>query len=441
MKRPLFLLFIFLLATRFAGGQTVMNDSTAAQVTATAQQYADSLAHLGDYFRNWRYTGSDTLSNPYYALLFSAPTFYSSAIHDILGTLPNTKLVCPTLPSPAWHAHLLRDNTNKALTYVYTQQPWIVQHSDMTTAHEPSVSIETEVKPPVKLSERAEADHSVKTRELKVPDMEIEIRKPNFWIFKGDVSFQLMQNYVSSNWYKGGESNHALLAAATIQANYDNKQKLTFNNKLEMKLGFQSSHSDEKHKYKTNSDLIRLTNELGLRATKHWFYSAMLQTWTQFYRGYHKNDDKVYSDIMSPFESLLTLGMKYSLETRNKRFKVDVNISPFAAHLLYVGRPSLRQTFGLPGSDRAKFEYGSNITATHAWTICKNVTWKGRFYYYTNYDKAQVEWENTFNLQVNKFLSTQLFLYPRFDDGVARKGDSSYFQFTEQLSVGLNISL
>ena len=97
-----------------------------------------------------------------------------------------------------------------------------------------------------------------------------------------------MQNYVSDNWYKGGESNHSMLSSLLFQVNYDNKTKLTFNNKLEMRLGFQSTRGDTYHKYLTNSDLLRLTNQLGLKASKHWSYSVMLQSWTQFCRSYKR---------------------------------------------------------------------------------------------------------------------------------------------------------
>jgi hypothetical protein len=72
--------------------------------------------------------------------------------------------------------------------------------------------------------------------------------------------------------------------------------------------------------------------------------------------------------------------------------------------------------------------------------MAKNISWSGRIYYYTNYEKVQLEWENTFNLAINKYLSTKLYLYPRFDDSVNRKEGDSYLQFNELLSFGLNMS-
>lgn len=82
--------------------------------------------------------------------------------------------------------------------------------------------------------------------------------------------------------------------------------------------------------------MIRMTNKLGLRATKHWYYTFMLQSWTQFYRGYRSNDTKVYSDFMSPFENLFSIGMDYKFNCKN--FDMSAAISPIAANFKYVDR-------------------------------------------------------------------------------------------------------
>ena len=58
--------------------------------------------------------------------------------------------------------------------------------------------------------------------------------------------------------------------------------------------------------------------------------------------------------------------------------------------------------------------------------------------YFTTYDKVIANWENTFNFQLNRYLSTKFFLHTRFDDGVTLTEDNkSYFQFKEMLTFGL----
>ena len=179
-----------------------------------------------------------------------------------------------------------------------------------------------------------------------------------------------------------------------------------------------------------------MTNKFGLQATKRWYYTLTLQSWTQFYPGYKKNDPKVYSDFMSPFESLLTIGMDYKLNIKN--FNISASLSPLASKFKYVDRSAIAPSFGINDGGKTNFDYGSNITINYTWAICKNISWKGRIYYFTDYSNSQIEWENTFNLKINKFLSTKLFVYPRFDDSVNKKDSHSYFQLNETLSIGFD---
>ena len=98
----------------------------------------------------------------------------------------------------------------------------------------------------------------------------IYVEKPDFWKFSGDYGLQLFQNYVSDNWYKGGESNYSMLATVTLQANYNNKQRFRWDNKLELRLGLQNSHGDTLHTVRTSEDLIRYTGKVGIQASKRW---------------------------------------------------------------------------------------------------------------------------------------------------------------------------
>ena len=420
-KSSLILCGLFIYLT--LGAQTARR--SVSRLEGVVSAYADSLRRLSDKFAKWHYDKVDTLSNPYYFPLFTANTYYDDVPRRFFSLTDHNKS----------RQLAALDRISHILLSAYAKHPELIQHISDSRPDTLKPLIPGEVKP------KPTIVHKDLEPGIDVPETNwgIHVRKPNFWEFKTNFAFQLMQNYVSDNWYKGGESNHSMLSSLLFQVNYDNKTRLAFNNKLEMRLGFQSTRGDTYHKYLTNSDLLRLTNELGLKASKHWSYSVMLQSWTQFCKSYKKNDRTIYSDFMSPFESLLSVGMKYSVT--KQKFNFEVVISPVAWDYRYVDRLSLSPSFGLASGRHSKIEYGANITMNHAWTIVKNVNWSGRLYYYTNYHRTQVEWENTFNFIINKYLSSQFFLYPRFDDSVVPSAGGSYFQFKEYLSIGLNINL
>jgi hypothetical protein len=268
-----------------------------------------------------------------------------------------------------------------------------------------------------------------------IPDT-VMVQVPKFWTYKGDGFLQFMQNYVSGNWYKGGESNYSMVGALTLEANYDNKNKWKWDNKLELKLGFLRSRTDTLHKVKSNEDLIRFTSKVGLQATKHWYYTLQLQAYTQFTKGYKSNDPKVYSDWFSPFNLNLGLGMDYKVETENKRLTGTVNLSPIAVNYRYVGRIDLGPSYGLDPGKHSMVEFGPNMTADLVWKFNDVVTWKTRFYAFTSFKRAEIEWENTFELRVSKYITANLFLFPRFDDASIYDDDLGFWQFKEYSSLG-----
>lgn len=404
---------------------------TQTRVDSVVASYTDSLKQLKMRYANYRYADSDTLSNPYYFYLFSAPTYYDAAVGHSFALSHKQERA----NKEEW---LVRQS-GMYLTELYGQRPYLIRYNEPTTVGEglrQDVLRQT-AQPSVQLAEKVVVVPAATVDEGNL-DWDVQVAKPNFWTFPVNFSMQFMQSYVSDNWYKGGESNYAALASLVAEANYDNKQKLLFTNKLEMKLGFQSSKSDAVHKYKTNTDLLRMTNKLGIQATKHWYYTLMLQSWTQFYKGYRSNDSKVYSDFMSPFESLLSLGMDYKLNT--KKWNLTATISPIAVDFIYVARSPLATSHGVKENRHFNWEFGSNITINSRWTIAPNIIWTSRAYFYTDYTRTQIEWENTFQMKLNKYLSTKVFLYPRFDDNARRKDGRSYFQFYENFSFGLDLS-
>ncbi len=279
-----------------------------------------------------------------------------------------------------------------------------------------------------------------KPKDTEIAQVDILVKKPNFWKFYGDYTLQMFQNYISSNWYKGGESNYSALATLTLQANYNNKQRFLWENKLEMRLGFQSSRSDTLHAVKTSEDLLRYTGKIGLQATKRWYYTLQLIASTQFMRGLKSNDKNIYSDFLSPLSINPSVGMDYSVDWFKSRLKGSVHLAPFAYNLKYVKRKELATRYGLEEGKHTKSDFGSELTLDLTWQFTKDIRWKTRLYGYTTYKSALLEWENTFTFVVNKYISSNVFIYPRFDDGTSRDFHHGYWQFKEYVSLGFAYS-
>lgn len=329
---------------------------------------------------------------------------------------------------------------DQALMHVYLKRPELVKVTESEQEEAGSLRqdiIETPVMQEVEMVEQA----APMPETPEAAPVEVVIEKPNFWKYKGDANLQFMQNYVSDNWYKGGESNQAAVGSVTLEANYDNKSKWKWDNKLEMKLGFQTSPSDTVHKFKTNEDLIRYTGKVGLQAANRWYYTLQMLAYTQFYHGLKSNNTKVFSDFMSPFNLSVGLGMDYKVQALANKLTGTINMSPLAVNYRYVDRADLAKNFGVKvdeGHTHSLTDFGSQLTASLTWNVNDVLSWKTRVYGFTSYHRFEVEWENTFTLRVSKYISANLFLFPRFDDANKRDDDLGYWQFKEYSSLGFS---
>ncbi|MBO4964424.1 MAG: DUF3078 domain-containing protein, partial [Prevotella sp.] len=146
------------------------------------------------------------------------------------------------------------DEVDNVLMNIYLKRPDLVRNSETKLKDAGKIRndvVDKKVKVKNDIVERVEVKPEDKF--LPAPTMGIVIMKPKFWTYNGNGNLQFIQNYVSGNWYKGGESNYSMVGDVTLNANYNNKSRLKFENKLELKLGFQTSRGDTLHKFKTNN--------------------------------------------------------------------------------------------------------------------------------------------------------------------------------------------
>jgi hypothetical protein len=83
---------------------------------------------------------------------------------------------------------------------------------------------------------------------------------------------------------------------------------------------------------------------------------------------------------------------------------------------------------------------GSTINAKLIVNFNREITFTSRFKLFTNYEKTIIESENELNLSINRYFSTRLYFYPRFDDskGMPKEKHLGYIQLNEVLSFGFN---
>lgn len=328
---------------------------------------------------------------------------------------------------------------DKALIDVYLSRPDLVRGSETEMQQAGSIrrDLEEEVKPDVTYVDIIE-DIAPEVEPEEQAD--VVITKPNFWSYSCETNFQLLQNYFSDNWYKGGDNTLSSVASATIQANYNNQKGFKFENKLEMKIGFQTSPADTVHKFKTNNDLLRYTGLIGVQATKNWYYSLQLLAYTQFSPGYNTNSSVVKSDFLSPLTVNVGLGMTYQVSALKGKLTGSVSISALSYNMKYVDRLALSTNNGIDEGKHTKHDFGSQVTTNLTWKFNDNVSWKARIYYYTTYEDVLFEWENTLTCSLSKYISATIFLYPRFDDDTTSDDDLGHWQFKEYCSLGLSYS-
>ncbi len=246
--------------------------------------------------------------------------------------------------------------------------------------------------------------------------------------FHGSYGLNINQ-LALSNWAAGGENTFAGKAFASFTL-LDHKK--TFEQKLIGNFAFGIARFASKGIEKQD-DKIDLTYSLSRNSMTQWNLSSIVTFNTQFANGYkYPNDSTVISTFFAP--AYLTLSIGCSYKTKDERFQIYM--SPVAGKVTFVMNQELadKGAFGvkkgyydqdsiwIPGEHIAP-AIGVNFIINYKRSIGKNITYTTLLNTFYNYIERHdddrlpidVNWENTLNFMITKYISTILFVHLKYD--------------------------
>lgn len=445
-------LFLSLLVSFFASASAQVRVQTTPVPThadSVAGTYSGKLDSLAQVRRRAEAQASSSVKrtrlNPYFYRMLVPGTLYNNAVSNSLrlrwqpGVDASQGSPLPT----SQHIYQLMDLSSASLADMYVSHPELFTHTDADIQSQDQPI--REVKQPIDVSEDlGKMAVPVDLGNDMAEPVAVEAHRPNFWKFWGEGSLHFQQNHYSDNWYKGGDDNYAANTSVRLELKYDNQRKLTWHNRLDFELGFQTSE-DKVHKARVTNNLLRLTSSLSYQAVKNWHYTGEVKITTQNMRDYNWESDTYKSGFLDPLYLNLSVGMKYTYKSKKGKVWGELYLAPVSYDMRYVANDSidLRRRHGIEDGHSSLHNFGPYARWTFDWQIIKNVKWSWNMYFFTNFEQVQYQWENTFDFKVNKYLNAKLYLYPRFDDSSKNyrsKKKDTYWMFQEYLSVGLTYS-
>lgn len=242
----------------------------------------------------------------------------------------------------------------------------------------------------------------------------------NYWLTKGNA--QLLFNQASfSNWVQGGDNSYSGTALLNYNITYNDSTTI-WENVFDFGYGLLSS---EENGIRKNEDKIDILSNYNYRAKNQFFYTGKLNFKTQFTEGFnYPNDSIAVSNFLSPAYVILSLGMTYK---PNADF--SFYLSPATGKMTIVNDKSLADSgaYGVERGKNVRIEFGAYATIDYKKEIMENITFKTKLDLFDNYtdpnstnrDNIDVNWENSLNLTVNKFITVNLFLHLIYDNDIS----------------------
>lgn len=282
----------------------------------------------------------------------------------------------------------------------------------------------------------------------------------NGWKKGGLISINLSQASFS-DWAGGGQNSININGLLNLYANLV-KGKARWDNMLS--LGYGVFKQGEKGDFIKSDDKIEFNSKYGYKATKNWYYAALLNFRSQMTPGYnYPNDSVKISNFLAPGYVVGAIGMDYKPNNNFTAF-----IAPITSKNTIVNDAVLADA-GAFGVEKATYdtsgkvikhgqnfrtEFGGYIRIMYQTTFFKDksVSLLTKLDLFSNYlnnpQNIDVNWETIIGLKVNKYISASLSATLVYDhdinvpvdgngDGV-RESMGPRVQLKEILAVGFS---
>jgi len=263
--------------------------------------------------------------------------------------------------------------------------------------------------------------------------------------FAADIKFN--QNKSSANWYKGELNNMNIYTNTNTTYNYA-RNKVSLTNTLITTFTLVNSPNDTLRKYTIGTDELRFNSLLALKAIKNWNYSVSGEFITSMGNKYIANTKNKQAALLSPFTVNAGVGMTYAVTPKfkkpNRSLSLSLSIDPLSFNFKFSRDTTINLPAFFPKDKDGNFvhmvkTFGSKISMTQNARFNKSMTLYSRLNYFTNYEKIECEFENKFDIILNKYFSTTIHLILRYDDGVVKKeGSNTFLQINEIFAFGFS---
>ncbi|MBP5506007.1 MAG: DUF3078 domain-containing protein [Bacteroidales bacterium] len=218
-----------------------------------------------------------------------------------------------------------------------------------------------------------------------------------------------------TDWAAGGNGSASFGSTIDANANYA-KDKITFNNRLQVAYGFTQTFGVG---FQKNADYIILNDELGYTLKGNFSGTLGYAFKSQISPGYAGN---IGSDIVSRFFSPATMTLGAGATWSHKG--ISITFTPLTGNVQFVSDETLRARYGNEPDQLARWELGAKLRFT-ASASAQGLNVSTTFDTFSNYLKKPqnmtVDWTLAVSAPLTKFISFTLNCRAIYDDKIKFK--------------------